>query len=60
VKNITTQQNLNAGIEWKLGNTSLLTLGLTGFRSDWELDALNNDINNVLADSTLLTKHEDQ
>jgi hypothetical protein len=54
-ENITTQQNLNAGIEWKLGNTSLLTLGLTGFRSDWELDALNNDINNVLADSTLLT-----
>ena len=54
-ENITTQQNLNAGMEWKLSRNSLLNLSFTGYRRNWELDALANDVNHASIDSTVIT-----
>ncbi len=54
-ENITTQQNLNAGIEWKISENSLLNLSFTGYRRNWDLDALANDVNHAAKDSTLIT-----
>ena len=38
-ENNTTQHNFNSGFEWQLSEKSSLTLLLTGYRRDWELDA---------------------
>lgn len=54
-ENITTQQNLNAGLEWKLTNHTLLNFGLTGFRRNWDMNATANDTNRVAIDSTVIT-----
>jgi len=54
-ENVTTQQNLNAGIEWKFTKNSLLNFSFTGYRRNWEMDALANDVNHASADSTLIT-----
>jgi Outer membrane protein beta-barrel family/CarboxypepD_reg-like domain len=55
--NITTQHNLNAGFEWKLSPNTLLNVGVTGYRSNWEmLDAVAHDVNQVAADSTVITQ----
>jgi hypothetical protein len=39
-ENMTTQQNLSAGIEWKISNKTLINLLLTGYRRNWKLDAV--------------------
>jgi hypothetical protein len=54
-ENITTQQNLNAGVEWKLSKNSLLNLSFTGYRRNWDMDALANDVNHAAIDSTVIT-----
>ncbi len=54
-ENLTTQQNLNAGIEWKLTNKTLLNLGFTGYRRNWDMTAFTNDNNHVAIDSTFIT-----
>ncbi len=55
-ENITTQQNLNAGLEWKLTNNTLLNLSFTGYRSNWDLNALTDDNNHISLDSTIIAK----
>jgi len=54
-ENITTQQNLNAGIEWKLTKNSALNLSFTGYRRNWDMNALANDVNHAAIDSTVVT-----
>ena len=54
-ENITTQQNVNAGVEWKLTKNSLLNLSFTGYRRNWDMDALANDVNHAAIDSTVTT-----
>ena len=54
-ENITTQQNLNAGIEWKFTKNSLLNFSFTGYRRNWDMNALANDISHAAIDSTVLT-----
>ena len=55
-ENITTQQNLNAGMEWRLRKNTLLNIGFTGYSRDWKLNARTMDINQVAIDSTVITK----
>ena len=55
-ENWTTQQNLNAGFEWKPTTQSVLSLGITAYRSDWELKALAFDDARLTADSTRNTR----
>jgi outer membrane receptor protein involved in Fe transport len=38
-ENITTQQNINSGAEWKVSKHLLLNVLVTGYRRNWELDA---------------------
>jgi hypothetical protein len=52
---LTTQQNLNAGFEWKLDANTLLNVGLTSYSRNWKMDATNADKNKVTGDSTLNT-----
>jgi hypothetical protein len=54
-ENITTQQNLNGGIEWKITKNSLLNFSFTGYRRNWDMNALANDVNRAAIDSTVIT-----
>jgi hypothetical protein len=54
-ENWTTQHNLSFGFEWKPTTRSTLTVGVTGYRSDWELTALAIDEDHVKADSLRMT-----
>ncbi|MEP7372733.1 MAG: outer membrane beta-barrel protein [Chitinophagaceae bacterium] len=54
-ENITTQQNLNAGFEWKPTNNTLLSVGITGYRRNWDMNAVNSDHNQAAVDSTVIT-----
>ena len=55
-ENWTTQQNLSAGFEWNPTTHSVLSLGVTAYRSDWELTAMAFDEDHVTADSTRATR----
>ncbi|HEY5750377.1 MAG TPA: TonB-dependent receptor [Chryseolinea sp.] len=55
-ENWTTQQNLNAGFEWKPTTNSVLSLGITAYRRDWELTALAFDEQHLTADSIRNTR----
>jgi len=55
-ENITTQQNLNAGIEWKVTEKSSLSFSLSGYRRHWNLAAVTNDSTRAAIDSTLITR----
>jgi hypothetical protein len=50
-ENLTTQQNLNAGLELNISKNSFLNFQLTGFRRNWELDATTTDLYQVNVDS---------
>ncbi len=54
-ENVTTQQNLTAGFEWNLTDKTTLNLLFTGYRRDWRLNAVANEINRVGWDSTVIT-----
>jgi len=54
-ENITTQQNVNAGIEWKFTKNSLINVSFTGYRRNWDMNALANDVNHAAIDSTVIT-----
>jgi len=54
-ENVTNQQNLSAGFEWKLNKNTLLNLGFTGYRRNWDLTAITDDNNHVALDSTVIT-----
>ncbi len=55
-ENITNQQNLNAGFEWKLSENTLLNVLFTGYSRDWDLSAYTYDNNHVAVDSTVATQ----
>jgi len=55
-ENWTTQQNLNAGFEWKPTTHSVLSLGITAYRRNWELTAVAFDDQHLSADSMRNTK----
>lgn len=50
-ENVTLQQNLRAGVEWNLERTTL-TLGVTAYRRDWNLNAVTNELSHAAPDST--------
>jgi hypothetical protein len=53
--NVTTQQNLNGGFEWKLSNRTALNLLFSGYRRNWQMNALAEDINREASNSTIIT-----
>jgi hypothetical protein len=55
-ENVTNQQNVNTGIEWKLSANSLVNLSFTGYRRNWNLSANTNDVYHMTTDSTLTTE----
>jgi hypothetical protein len=54
-ENITHQQNVNAGAEWKIKKNTTLNLLFTGYRNKWTLKATTDDRNQVTVDSTVST-----
>ncbi len=54
-ENITNQQNLNGGIEFKLSNRTMISFSLSGYRRNWDMTALTNDSNHVSSDSSIVT-----
>lgn len=54
-ENVTHQQNINAGAEWKISKNTVFNLLFTGYRRNWLLNATTRDLNNVAADSTVVT-----
>ena len=54
-ENITTQQNLNAGLEWQVAKNTSLNFLFTGYNRNWKLSALTEDINRVRMDSSITT-----
>lgn len=54
-ENITTQQNLSTGIEWKVSNKTSLSLGVALYRRNWNLTSFTNDQNYATIDSTVTT-----
>lgn len=52
-ENITTQQNLNAGVEWNITERTVLSALFTGYKRDWEMDAIS--YNKVYRDETSFT-----
>ncbi|HYI77924.1 MAG TPA: outer membrane beta-barrel protein [Chryseolinea sp.] len=54
-ENITTQQNLNAGLEWQVAKKTTLNFLFTGYNRNWKLSALTEDINRVRMDSSITT-----
>jgi hypothetical protein len=54
-KNITTQQNLNAGFEWRTGKNVVVNALFTGYKRNWDLHADATDVYRKSADSTVTT-----
>jgi hypothetical protein len=54
-ENVTNQQNLNVGVEWKIDNSTTLSLLVAGYRRNWDLHATAHDANQAAADSTVIT-----
>jgi hypothetical protein len=55
-ENFTTQQNLNMGVEWKIGSKTLANMLLTGYSRNWELKARATDQYYIKADSSVTTE----
>jgi hypothetical protein len=55
-ENVTMQQNLNAGAEWKLDKNTILNFSVTGYRRNWDMTAFTNDNDRVSADTTVITE----
>jgi hypothetical protein len=55
-ENFTTQQNLNMGVEWKIGASTSVNVLLTGYSRNWELKANATDLHQVTADSVSITE----
>ena len=55
-ENITTQQNLNMGVEWKIGAKTSANVLLTGYSRDWEMKARATDVYDITADSSVTTE----
>ncbi|MCF0072897.1 TonB dependent receptor [Dyadobacter sp. CY261] len=52
--NVTTQQNLNAGLEWQASEKVLFSLGFSGYKRNWQMTAGIHDTDRVLPDSTAI------
>lgn len=55
-ENVTTQQNLDAGMEWKLSAKTLMNIGLTAYKRNWDMNAAGNNETYLAKDSTLNTR----
>ncbi|HEX6893448.1 MAG TPA: outer membrane beta-barrel protein, partial [Chryseolinea sp.] len=55
-ENFTTQQNLNMGVEWKVGANTLVNVLFTGYSRNWELKATTTDEYQVAVDSISTTR----
>ena len=55
-ENFTTQQNLNMGVEWKIGPKTLVNVLLTGYSRNWEMKARATDVYNIKPDSSVTTE----
>ena len=53
--NTTNQQNLSAGLEWTTGKNSSIDLGVTGYRRNWEMNAVTRENDHMSRDSNLIT-----
>jgi hypothetical protein len=54
-ENLTTQQNISTGLEWKMSKHTSLNFLLTGFSRSWDLNAHATDVYHVRPDSTVVT-----
>jgi hypothetical protein len=54
-ENVTIQQNLNSGFEWKAGKNMIWNVLLTGYRRNWNLDAFTTDTQHVTPNSSVVT-----
>jgi hypothetical protein len=54
-ENTTVQQNANAGIEFKLSKNSILNFSFTGYRRNWDMNAVTNDVSHISKDSNLIS-----
>lgn len=54
-ENVTTQHNLNAGLEMKLSTHTSLNLLLTGYRRNWDMNAIATNSHHANEDSTVNT-----
>jgi hypothetical protein len=54
-ENNTTQQNISAGLEWKMRKHTSLNLLFTGFSRNWDMHAHAKDVYRVRPDSTIIT-----
>ncbi|MBA4055624.1 MAG: hypothetical protein C0490_12995, partial [Marivirga sp.] len=52
-ENLTIQQNLSAGLEMKLSSHTLLNVLITGYRRNWDMNALSTNTHYVTVDSTV-------
>jgi len=54
-ENVTNQQNLSAGFEWRLSDNTALNILFSGYRRNWDVNAIANDISYQAKDSTVIT-----
>ena len=54
-ENVTIQQNLSTGLELKLSSHTMLNVLITGYRRNWNMNALATNIHHVTADSSVTT-----
>jgi hypothetical protein len=54
-ENVTIQQNLSSGFEWKAGKNMIWNVLLTAYRRNWSLDAFTTDTQHVTANSAVVT-----
>jgi Outer membrane protein beta-barrel family/CarboxypepD_reg-like domain len=52
-ENVTTQHNLSAGIEAKLSTHTFLNLLFTGYRRNWDMNAVSTNTHHFSEDSTI-------
>ena len=54
-ENLTTQQNINAGLEWNLTPKTIVNVLFTGYRRNWSVDANAKDVSRLTEDSRDVT-----
>jgi outer membrane receptor protein involved in Fe transport len=54
-ENITIQQNISSGVEWKPGKKTTWNVLFTGYRRNWQLDAFTTDKEHAAANAPIVT-----
>lgn len=54
-RHLLTTQNLRAGIEYTLNEKTSASILITGYRRNWDMDGLTDNVNNVSPDSVINT-----